>query len=89
MDDSVEWTENVHAWATKVQKKLDEVLSEKDKVKRYEKSLEYNRLLDKPAQYKLDIPEYVNTSRGPQLVVVDEFGNKITRDSNGDFVGHI
>jgi len=83
MDDSVEWTENVHAWATKVQKKLDEVLSEKDKVKRYEKSVEYNMLLDEPAQYKLDIPEYVNTARGAQRVVVDEFGNPMIVDGSG------
>ena len=90
MDDSVEWTENVHAWATKVQKALEQVRSENDPVKKYIKSVEYDRLLDEPAKYKLKMTEVFETPDGRlENVDTDMYGNKIVRDSNGDFVGYI
>ena len=90
MDDSMEWTSNVHAWATKVENLLYEVRSETDPVKKYNKSVEYDRLLDEPAKYKLNMTEVFRKSDGTlERVKTDAYDNVITRGPDGSFTGYI
>ena len=95
----MEWTSNVHAWATKVENLLYEVRSETDPVKKYNKSVEYDRLLDEPAKYKLNMTEVFRKSDGTEVfrksdgtlerVETDAYGNVITVGPDGSFVGYI
>jgi hypothetical protein len=81
--------ENVHLYAMRVEKLLNQVLSEKDPVARYKKSVAYDRLMDEPAKYKLNMTPIVETADGPQKVKTDRYGNTYTKDMDGNFTGYI
>jgi hypothetical protein len=74
----------------KVENLLYEVHSERDPVKKYNKSVEYDRLLDEPAKYKLNMTRVFRKSDGTlEWVKKDAFGNEVTEDQYGNFTGYI